>query len=86
MREREAAEVNSTQKGGKITVTLTHSLDKTMYDLPLTLKTYIPALWKAVKVQQGTRSHNANVMKDGKGNYVMFQAEPNGANIVSRRS
>ncbi|MBS1525176.1 MAG: polysaccharide deacetylase family protein [Bacteroidetes bacterium] len=46
MREREAAKVNSTEKAGKIMVTLTHSLDKKMYYLPLTLKLMCPRAGK----------------------------------------
>ncbi|HTD40795.1 MAG TPA: polysaccharide deacetylase family protein [Mucilaginibacter sp.] len=82
MREREAAKANSEQKGGKITVTLTHSLDKSMYYLPLTLKTYVPSSWKKVKETQGKRSHQLLVKKDDKGSYVIYQAEPNKFNIV----
>jgi len=86
MREREAARVRSIEKSGKITVTLNHSLDKSQYYLPLTLKTYVPLSWKRAKVQQGKHVHNANVMKDDKGSYALYQAEPNGANIVLIRS
>jgi len=86
MREHEAAKVNSTQNGSKINIALTHSLDKSMYDLPLTLKTYVPASWKAAKVQQGKHVHTANVMKDGKGSYVLFQAKPNGEGITLSNS
>ncbi|MBS1528872.1 MAG: polysaccharide deacetylase family protein, partial [Bacteroidetes bacterium] len=82
MREREAAKVNSTQSGGKIAVTLTHTLDKSMYDLPLTLKTYVPASWKMAKVQQGKRVHNERIVKDDKGGYVLYQAEPNGSAVI----
>lgn len=82
MREREAAKVTSNQNGGKITVMLTHPLDKSMYDLPLTLKTYVPASWKKANIQQGKHKHAASVMKDDKGNYVMYQAQPNQADIV----
>jgi len=82
MREREAAKVDSKQVGSKINITLTHSLDKSMYDLPVTLKTYVPASWKTVRVQQGKRIHNESVIKDDKGKYVMYQAKPNSGQIV----
>jgi peptidoglycan/xylan/chitin deacetylase (PgdA/CDA1 family) len=83
MREREHAEVKSSNNGNdKITITLTHSLDKKMYDVPLTLKTYVPSGWKAVKIKQG--NHNSHIQpthaKDG--NYVFYQADPNGAAIT----
>jgi peptidoglycan/xylan/chitin deacetylase (PgdA/CDA1 family) len=77
MRERESSKVNTENKNGKITVSLTHSLDKRMYYLPLTLKTYVPSSWKKVKETQGKRNHQLVVKKDNKGNYVLYQAEPN---------
>src|ERR1700722_17114434 len=56
MREREHAIVKTDEKDGKISVSLTHSLDKIMYDLPLTLKTYIPDKWNKVTVTQATNT------------------------------
>jgi hypothetical protein len=77
MREREDAKVNAQQKSGKITVTLTHSLDKSMYYLPLTLKTYVPSGWTKVKQVQGKHMHQVTVKKDDKGSYVLYQVNPN---------
>ena len=83
MREREAATVSAYDKDGKINVTLTHSLDKSMYDLPLTLKTYVPDKWSSVTVRQGTHSKTIDVTRhDEKGNYVLYQMEPNGPNVI----
>jgi hypothetical protein len=39
MRERMSASVKSEMVGKKINIELTHSLDQSMYDLPLTLRT-----------------------------------------------
>ncbi|MDQ4139606.1 MAG: polysaccharide deacetylase family protein, partial [Bacteroidota bacterium] len=77
MRERMNAKVQGEQKENTITVTLTHSLDKNLYDLPLTLKTYVPATWKAVKVKQGTKEQQVQPEKDEKGSFVLYQALPN---------
>jgi peptidoglycan/xylan/chitin deacetylase (PgdA/CDA1 family) len=77
MREREAAKINTGKSAGKITVTLNHTLDKSMYYLPLTLKTYVPANWKKVKEMQGAHSHQLAVKKDEKGSYVLYQAAAN---------
>ncbi len=82
MRERESAKVNSVQGNGKITVTLTHSLDKKMYDLPLTLKTYIPGDWKHVKQVQGKHTNQLSINKDTNGNYVLYQADADGESII----
>jgi len=79
MREREAANVKSEMKNGKVIVSLNHSLDKSMYYLPLTLKTYVPSSWKQVKIVQGKHSRNASVELDDKGSYVTYEAEPGGS-------
>jgi hypothetical protein len=77
MREREHATVNAKEKDGKISVSLTHSLDKTMYDLQLTLKTYVPDKWSKVTVSQGIKTKTVDVQHDEKGHYVLYQVDPN---------
>jgi peptidoglycan/xylan/chitin deacetylase (PgdA/CDA1 family) len=77
MREREHAEIKSNEKSGKITVMLSHSLDENMYDLPLTLKTYVPSTWKRAKVKQGEHNIPAAIKKDEKGSYVLYRVYPN---------
>jgi peptidoglycan/xylan/chitin deacetylase (PgdA/CDA1 family) len=77
MREREHANVLVEEKAGAISISLTHSLDQTMYDLPLTLKTYVPANWSKVNITQGTSAQKAAVQHDEKGAYVLFQLIPN---------
>lgn len=73
MREREHAKVETTGN----TVTLTHTLDKTTYDLPLTLKTYIPKTWTKVTVTQGKTTQHPAIQHDGEGPYVLYQLSPN---------
>jgi len=82
MREREASKVTASKKAGKIIVSLHHSLDKTQYYLPLTLKTYVPLDWKNVKATQGKNVHQLLVKKDDKGSYVLYQAEPSAVPIM----
>ena len=82
MREKENAKVEHSQRGGKITVRLSHSLDKTMYDLPLTLKTYVSPEWKRVWVWQGKRMQRVEAQTDAKGTYVLYQAYPTGAPLT----
>jgi peptidoglycan/xylan/chitin deacetylase (PgdA/CDA1 family) len=78
MREKESAKVEHSQKDGKISITLNHSLDKTRYDLPLTLKTYVSPDWKRVWIWQGKRMQRVDATTDGKGTYVLYQVYPNG--------
>jgi hypothetical protein len=77
MREREHASVNARQANGAITVTLTHSLDPRMYDLPLTLKTYIPPNWRNVTITQGKNTQHVAAKNDEKGAYILYQLRPN---------
>jgi len=82
IREREHASVNTSEKEGKISVSLNHSLDKKIYDLPLTLKTYVPETWTKVTVIQGINTKTMDVQHDEKGAYVLYQAEPNNADLL----
>ena len=82
MRERMSAEVQAGEEEDQVVVTLTHSLDKTMYDIPLTLKTYVPSEWKIVHVKQGDQEGQINPEQDERGVYVMYQALPNAGSVV----
>ena len=78
MREREHAEVKNDEKNSKLIITLSTSLDKIMYDLPLTLKTYVSPGWKKAWIWQGKRMQRVDATTDNKGSYVLYQAYPNG--------
>jgi hypothetical protein len=81
MRERMNASVKSSEKDGTVVVELNHSLDKSMYDLPLTLKTYVKRGWKVVSVKQGDDIKELKTARDEKGTYVMYQAIPGSSAI-----
>jgi peptidoglycan/xylan/chitin deacetylase (PgdA/CDA1 family) len=81
MRERMNSEVKSSENRGKITVTFTHSLDKSMYDLPLTLRTVVRSEWKEVIVKQGNESTRIPTQKTGNTTFVQYQASPNAGEI-----
>ncbi len=82
MREREASNVESKDEKDKITVTLTHTLNKTMYDQPLTLKTYVSSDWKSAKITQKGHFETSTIQKDDKGSYVLYRANPNKGAVV----
>jgi hypothetical protein len=77
MRERMNATVSEDRKDDRITVHLQHSIDSVKYDVPLTLKTYVPAAWNAVDVKQGNYKKKVEIKKDAKGSYILYHAEPN---------
>jgi peptidoglycan/xylan/chitin deacetylase (PgdA/CDA1 family) len=77
IRERMNATAEASAGKGKILVRLNHRLDKNLYDLPLTLKTYVSPAWKKVKVTQGGKASQISTSTDGKGTFVLYQAQPN---------
>jgi hypothetical protein len=77
VRERMNAKIKSHEENDAISVTLTHTLNPEMYDLPLTLKTYVSPGWKQVTVKQDNKTQEVATAKDSKGSYVLYQATPN---------
>ncbi|GAC1300775.1 MAG: hypothetical protein NVSMB24_02180 [Mucilaginibacter sp.] len=81
MREREHVIVKSSEAKGGITLSLANPLDKTMYTVPLTLKTYVPENWEQVSINQGSKSQKVRTAKDDKGTYVIYQVNPNAKSV-----
>jgi peptidoglycan/xylan/chitin deacetylase (PgdA/CDA1 family) len=85
MRQRMHSTLRTARRGGTIRVTLGHSLDSSMYNIPLTLKTRVPANWDEVLVRQDEKETVTLPRKDETGNYVLYQAVPNEGVITLRR-
>ncbi len=81
MRERMHASVTTDKKGDRIIVHLQHSLDANTYNIPLTLKTYVPDEWKKVEVKQNGFQKQFQAQKDSKGNYILYTVNPNKGQI-----
>jgi peptidoglycan/xylan/chitin deacetylase (PgdA/CDA1 family) len=77
MREKMNSSVTTMQDKDKIVVEVTHTLDKSQYDIPLTLRTYVPSTWQTVTIKQGADSKTPQVLKDDKGSYILYRAKPN---------
>jgi len=77
MRERKHAAVQTLRGWDVIEVTLRHDLKNELYDLPLTLKTYVPTAWLSVEIRQGNRSRQVPTARDEKGTFALYQAVPN---------
>jgi peptidoglycan/xylan/chitin deacetylase (PgdA/CDA1 family) len=82
MRERVHATVQSYRYGNVISVVLRDDLQDIRYNLPLTLKTYVPANWPAVEVRQGDRATIVEATPDKMLGYVTYQALPNAETIT----
>ena len=81
MRGRMAASAKVEKQNDKILVTLSHTLDKDQYSVPLTLKTYVNSDWKEILVHQGNKSETVSSLSDDAGTFVLYQATPNGDRV-----
>jgi peptidoglycan/xylan/chitin deacetylase (PgdA/CDA1 family) len=81
MRERMHASITTRKTGSHFMVQLQHSLDAKTYNVPLTLKTYVPEEWKQVEVRQDNYKKQFTPRKDGNGNYILYRALPNRGTI-----
>ncbi len=77
-RERMNSSVKTNLSGDAIEVTVTHSLDKKLYDLPLTARTALPADWKLVRFKQGSDVRWLPIHREGDSTYVTYRIAPDG--------
>lgn len=77
IRERGQSRVASYTDGEVISVVLRSELRELSYDLPLTLKSYVPKEWKTAEVRQGEQTKQVEVVRANGGDYVLYQATPN---------
>jgi peptidoglycan/xylan/chitin deacetylase (PgdA/CDA1 family) len=82
MRQRMNSTIGTSTTGGKITINLTHTLDETLYNIPLTLKTYVSPKWDEVDINQGDKNYRMRPQKDITGSYVIYQVVPDGTAII----
>lgn len=82
MRERINSKIETENKGKEITINITNNLDTSLYNLPLTLKTYVPKRWKEVNISQGQSSADAITSQDSTGNFIIYQIMPNAGSAV----
>jgi peptidoglycan/xylan/chitin deacetylase (PgdA/CDA1 family) len=80
-RERMAAKIVEKKQGDTIAIQLTHVLDSSLYNIPLTLKTYIPEDWSSVTVRQGDLEEVIDPLRDANGSFVRYRATPNRTEI-----
>ena len=81
MRERMAATIESQNSSNRITIILKHTLNQSLYNHPLTLRTYVPSSWKSVRMTQGEKLAKCQIKKDGADSYILYDAIPNAGPI-----
>jgi peptidoglycan/xylan/chitin deacetylase (PgdA/CDA1 family) len=82
IRERMNAEIVYSKNEDQISVQLKHDLDPSLYDLPLTLKTYIPVNWKSVECRQGENMEILKSSRDQNGYFIQYRAQANKEDII----
>jgi peptidoglycan/xylan/chitin deacetylase (PgdA/CDA1 family) len=86
IRERQRGSVSWYRNGDAISVVLRDDLTNVSYNLPLTLKTYVPGDWEAVDVRQGEQSKQIDVVRENGADYVLYQAIPNAETVTLSRT
>jgi len=82
MRERVNGKVKVSEDGPKIDINLTHTLNPVIYNLPLTLKTYVPNDWQTVQVKQGKNIQDAKTKHSQGESFIIYHAKPNSNTII----
>lgn len=81
--ERNAASVvESSSNDTSITVQVTDGLDDSIFNYPITLRRPMPANWPGVTITQNGSPVTAVIVPIGSTNYVMFDAVPDGGDVV----
>ncbi len=81
IRQRMNADVTTNRNGDKIAVELKHDLGE-MYDLPMTLKTYVSFGTGEITIRQDETETVVQSQEDEQGWYVVYQAQPNAGVIT----
>ena len=82
MREKESAQLKTSINYGKIKVRLMDTINSQLYNVPLTLKTYVPAQWSVVYILKAKHFQRAKILHDSKGAYVTYLAKVNSGAIT----
>lgn len=82
LRERKATTITQNNKRDKIEITLNSDLDSEVYNVPLTLKTYVPDDWNKVESSNGVP---LEIQKDEKGRFVIHEASPLNEMVIIKK-
>lgn len=85
IRERKNTKISSKVVEDKIEVNISSDLDSEVYDVPITIKTYVPTSWKAAVLKKSVKQENELILssqKDSIGTYVLYSALPDEGDII----
>ena len=82
IRERQNASIDQLPTDGSyISIRLQDTLDDTIFDFPLTLKTQVPKAWKSVRVEQNDKKQIIIPKEDAGIKYILYDAVPDKGRI-----
>lgn len=84
IRTRKNTIIDSQFKGKEIVINLSSKLDPEVYNVPITLKTYIPDNWNSVSVSGLKKEIDIN--KDNLGSYITFPVAISEKEIIIRKA
>lgn len=82
LRERKSAQIQTELRDEAIAVNITSSLDAKVYDVPMTVKTYVPRGWKSASISKGDSTENLEIQKDEKGSFVLYSMKLGEGEVV----
>ncbi|MBK8502583.1 MAG: polysaccharide deacetylase family protein [Saprospiraceae bacterium] len=81
LRERKTKTIQNHFEDEQIKIKLMTDLDYSIYDIPLTLKTYIPANWDTIEILNQSKSIEFEIRKDELGKYALYNIPSMGTEI-----
>jgi len=85
IRERKNTVIGSVVLDDTIEVNISSDLDPKVYDVPITLKTYVPVAWETAVLHKKTKQENQlrlKIQKDAQGSYVLYSVRPGEVEIL----
>lgn len=82
LRERKSAKIQTELRDDAIAVNITSDLDAEVYNVPMTVKTYVPSGWKSATLSKGEASESLAIQKDEKGSFVLYSLKLGEGEVV----
>jgi peptidoglycan/xylan/chitin deacetylase (PgdA/CDA1 family) len=82
LRERKNTVIQNDFEDDQITIKLTSDLDHSIYDIPLTLKTYIPREWNEIDILDQSKTIEFEIKEDEFGKYALYNI-PSSTNEIT---
>ncbi|MCA6075113.1 polysaccharide deacetylase family protein [Fulvivirga sedimenti] len=87
IRERKNTVIETKSEDNRISIRLSTELDPESYNVPVTLKTYIPESWTKISITDPTGKNIQAIFKDdANGKYVLFNVIPSAGELVLQKN